>query len=459
MISSLPGILEQQGTGATVPSYKLAMNGTSYTMDIPSSLMAGSRGIMFWFKPATEKNNTTGQQFLIDYDQSTGVENGRVGVRFLTNGTIQAFQRRASDFVIFTITTTKAVWKADEWYHLCFHTHSTRGIELYINGVLVDSDTGITEVYRDNISDLSIGGNTTSNNDYTDCDFKEIKVIDGDIDNEEVIAEMTYHPTGLESNIKEYFPLSEGTGVSTTGVNGTVATLSSATMWEETPYTDYNAINFQSVNDEYIDLGNTLINGVRRVSLWFKPSVEINASSGNFYNPLISRVNLDGTRDHDFAIQFSNGRIVFENRNSGGTPYLAYSTAQTFLTDTWYHVTCQVDATTGMNIYINGVVSGTGNAYTTAIGTEGNDLTIGALLRDSRRFNGEIKGVKIFNDVATASELISEMYSIPDGTDVNLKAYFPFLQLEGDKIYDFKDDYEGTINTTGTVNDMWRLIE
>lgn len=470
MLTSLIGVLEQQLVNENLEK-KFSSPSNGQILRIDNSAFSGARGVMFWFKALSEKNTSSGTQTLFQYQQgspNTLIENGRVELFFRDLGTaedgkLEYLQKRTSDGVSFRALSTRTIWKQDEWYHVCAHTHSTRGLELYINGVLVDSDAGLTEAWRNNLTDASFAKSVV--NGIRDCDveIKQIKVIEGDIDQSDVINELTNKPSGAESYIRAYWNFENYSGGTSDDITGTYTGTftnpfgSTNALILDTPITDYYNLKFQSVNDEYVNLGNTLVNETRRFCFWFNPSVEINAGSGNFYNPLISRVNLDATRDNDFAVQFSNGRVVFEIRNGAGTPYLAYSAVQTFLAETWYHLTCQVDSVTGMKIYIDGVESGSGNSYSSAVGTEGNDLAIGAVLRDSRRFNGKIKGVKIFNDSGTPAEIISEMTSIPDGTDINLKAYLPMLQGEGDKTYDFKGNYEGTLNSTASIDDMWEL--
>jgi hypothetical protein len=113
------------------------------------------------------------------------------------------------------------------------------------------------------------------------------------------------------------------------------------------------AYEFNGV-DNWIDIGNNVLNGARTISVWFKPGQIINSSLTDS-TALIYR-DVDGTASEaGFVFKQGTGKLIFRIRLDSKN-YQLESDNTEWMQDTWYHALGTVDGTTGMKLYINGVL-------------------------------------------------------------------------------------------------------
>lgn len=438
---------------------------TGQYISIPSASVATARGIMLWFKPLTVKNNSlSSQETIIDYDESSFTELGRVDVSFQTSGILSFVQRRISDAAHFRCNSTRTEWKAGEWYHLCIHTNSVRGMELYINGVLNDTNSGLKEAYRDVLSTLNIGGNITVNSRFCDIEIKQLKIIEGDISQEDVISEMTYKPTGLESYIKEFWDFENYTSGTSDGVNENTATFvnplgSPNDLIFNTPVTDYYAISLNSINQENIILPNAFFGNVRTALLKLKFPYDITPSTNTQF---IFEQSTNGIYSGRFSLSINNGKFwIQQATDTAGSNYnlryQIFSDSDTFNKDKWYYFAYIVDPSTGMRMLIDNTQQADTDSYSSAISNNNIPCRIGSRYNNTLFSTFEIKDIVLFS-IALDNQTIEDYeHRKFNGTETGLIWHSQKMQGKGNKIYDFKDTSEATLNSTRDTDEMWVL--
>jgi hypothetical protein len=93
---------------------------------------------------------------------------------------------------------------------------------------------------------------------------------------------------------------------------------------------------------------------------------------------------------------------------TGDVEYLASTSAITY--NIWYQVLGTKDSS-GLKIYLNGVLSGTGTSPTGTTTTSDN-FTIGRQDQGNWPFNGNISLVKVYNQALSASQVLQNFNAI-----------------------------------------------
>ena len=172
--------------------------------------------------------------------------------------------------------------------------------------------------------------------------------------------------------------------------------------------------------DDYVDIGN-VATGIKTISFW------VEADDISTHTDYV--IDLNGT---DY-IKIVNGEVTVNNIDSPTYYINAVAGERTIATiDAWYHV-----------------------AITTATGIVADDVDIGRVEGiDTEFFFGKIDEVRLWNDVRTASEILTYYNkSYPNPYDDNtLKLYYKLNNGSGSIVY----DYSSSSISHGTItNAIW----
>jgi len=89
-------------------------------------------------------------------------------------------------------------------------------------------------------------------------------------------------------------------------------------------------LSFDGVND-YVNLGSSVATGARTIEMWFKPGVNINSNSSNYY-PLVVRDETPNNKE--FGLTFMpnstgfGGQLMFYTYSNATTLFRIYSKYQ-----------------------------------------------------------------------------------------------------------------------------------
>ncbi|HEX7414114.1 MAG TPA: LamG-like jellyroll fold domain-containing protein [Bacteroidia bacterium] len=224
-------------------------------------------------------------------------------------------------------------------------------------------------------------------------------------------------------------------------------------------------INYNG-SSNYINVGATVGNGVRSIEFWFKPSVTINSSTSIPGYSFIERN--DGGQTHEYGAYIkgsdwsSNGNVghlAFFARYSG-TLHEVISNSSSWTAGTWYHVAGVIDPTTGMRLYINGVLQASADAVATLpvqidnvnptyLGVWGSAF--------SRYFNGEMDELRLWNRSISQSEIQAKMcLNLTPASETGLQAYYKFNEGSGTQVIDATANaYNGTVSGANWLVDSY----
>lgn len=206
----------------------------------------------------------------------------------------------------------------------------------------------------------------------------------------------------------------------------------------------YQQLNLDKTYNDRLNL-NTLLNGARCIQFDFKTPVTID-SSWSTDNALVGRNT--GSNQNEIVIWFqkSVGTLRFLLR-FGATTYFIDSDVTSWTSDTWYNVTCQIDASNGMEMYVNGVKqTDTEFSATGAIPSIADDSFLGCFGFNVWQGDFSFKNVKIWNVSKTSGEISTELNYIPTASDTGLIEALPFLNETGATTTGVKGN-TGTIST------------
>lgn len=186
-----------------------------------------------------------------------------------------------------------------------------------------------------------------------------------------------------------------------------------------------NSLDFDG-NDDYVDLGNNVCNGMRSIELWFNSAVAIDNSLSNFISLAVRN---DATQNDEMHLAFefvnpNKGKIRFGSNNSSGT-FIVHSNADSWNANQWYHVAGVFHPTNGIELYIDGVKQTDTNPHTGAPGTASEITALGVWGDfNDRHFNGKIDDVRFWDYARTQSEIQNDMNTELSGTEAGLISYY-----------------------------------
>ena len=250
----------------------------------------------------------------------------------------------------------------------------------------------------------------------------------------EIKANM-YKEIGTDANLKAYYKMSDGTGISLTDNSGNSrsGTLTNGPAWKASAaFTgSRQGLDFDG-SSHYVLLPETFVNNTMSVELWAN-ATDWTVVSG--YQTIIGC-----TQSGGWAIYLENSKIVADvGLTSGGYARVSYNATNL---SGWNHLAFTAD-NVSLNLYIDGVLKetkATGGPFSlphvsvtkSIIGTE-----MGlSNAPDAYYFQGKIDEVRIWNDVRTEPEINENMTKTMVGSETGLAAYYRMDYVDGLTLYD-----------------------
>lgn len=168
----------------------------------------------------------------------------------------------------------------------------------------------------------------------------------------------------------------------------------------------YQQINFDDAFEDYIDLGNSVMNGVRAVEFYYTP--DFNIPSGYIGNTIFSRQL--GNNNYRLDFWFLFGKFNFQLRNSSGSVLLDIrSNSDSWTSGTEYHFALSIDPINGTTMYVDGVLQTDTDTNTSAIPTATINTYLGGLVYDDIRYiGGSVRNVQLWNVARTQAEILTD---------------------------------------------------
>jgi gliding motility-associated-like protein len=189
-----------------------------------------------------------------------------------------------------------------------------------------------------------------------------------------------------------------------------------------------NALNFNATDDNRIvvaDNNSLDMTGALSIEAW------VYANTSSTSHTLVSKV---GNTTSGYSLSTSNGwaSLDFKIRNGGSTTLSASGLS---IEDGWHHVAATYSSSTGMKIYIDGLLSNS-TGVTGGLASNSQQLTLGAkydgtgnLDSDySEYFDGSLDELRIWNVARSDAQINYTKEITLDGDEEGLVAYYQFNQ-------------------------------
>ena len=183
------------------------------------------------------------------------------------------------------------------------------------------------------------------------------------------------------------------------------------------------------------------ITGALTIEAWIKPNATKNQSILNkFSNKTIPNRGYELSLNDAGKIKFAINGIVLLSNSS-------------YELGTWTHIAVTYNTTSGMSIYINGVLD---NSYTTngAITVAVVDYLYIGFISTDQFFNGSLDEIRLWNKEKTIDEIRADMCKKLTGSESNLVGYWNFDTEEGLNVPDLtsNDNYATMYSNSITMN-------
>ena len=167
-------------------------------------------------------------------------------------------------------------------------------------------------------------------------------------------------------------------------------------------------------------------------------------------NTLVSKYD-SGSNDRSYMLIYQNestDKLRF-NASGNGTSAEQEEVDLPAITDAWYHIAVTYDGTAGeVKFYVQGDQQGsTQSTSVSSLYNSGAAFEVGSFESGTFTHDGEIKEVRIWNDVRTAAEIRGNMLETLDGDEAGLVAYYKF---EGNGTDETSNNNDLTNNNTAT---------
>jgi hypothetical protein len=401
------------------------------TMGTPSNLALNNTWtVSAWINPATANQNTRfvltrGQGPINYYIQGGSTTGSYYAGMVLSNGTSY-----------YTPVATKLI-TANSWA-LLTATFNGSEIDLYVNGTLNSSLTNLSGINMTNIAGgtqrFSLGARADGINQFFNGSIDEVMIFNTSLNSTQIQAIYNNQSARFVGSGYQVLPaqtVNPGNGTAVlsvddydskmaTNISASLSTWNSSLGYNNTDpnlvayyHADNvtgngniidgkvgNALNFVSASSQYVRIPSNSIYNTS--TLTYMAWVKRAGNNGGGSASIILSSQLTSSGGHYLAFGASTNTPIFLVSNTTTT---ATSVSTTGTIDTnWHHLVGTYNSS-GLYIYLDGVLNNTnlGNYGTPTMNA--NTLGIGALSAPSNYFNGSIDQVRMWNRSLTATEI------------------------------------------------------
>lgn len=345
----------------------LHFDGVDDYVDLGDSVGDGLRTIELWFKPTDTLDadstfnfislvarNTSGcgecSEFSLAFRGSTLGDSSRLQFRW----------RAASSSTLFQIFSDDNVWNAGQWYHVAGVLHPDSGMMMFVDGIRqADMVAAGTNPTTTSTFPTSIGRWGDANIRYFGGCIDDVRFSDTARYKEDFVP-----PCPDLINDSYTAGLWNFSDTSTTiafdsssnGFDGDIygATRDSAWICE-------SILCFDG-DDDYVDLGSSVGDGVRTIELWFQPEDTIGPDSAYNFIALVARNTTGCQSCQEFSLAFTGSDVGDSSRigftwqpASAGTAIKVFSDGNIWNAGQWYHLAGVLHPDSGMMMFVDGI--------------------------------------------------------------------------------------------------------
>jgi hypothetical protein len=423
----------------------LQLDGSGDYVDVPISRTneIENRSISVWVKRMGNTTGTYGGIVTIrGFDSGANDYNHQLAIRTNDSSNSGIF---CSSFISLPVEigTRSISLPINEWAYISCnqdYNGSIINLSLYINGVLINSSSGLASTYQYSSGMTSFGVSKVTSNRYFNGSLDEVMIFNRTLSTEEIqniynLNKSYYNgsTSGLVSyysfntgSVQDDFGNNSGTSVgdayipsvrdadnslvgywhgdgnaldySGRGYNGTLNGVANATSTGI-----FNQSFGFNGSDGYITISgfNKTVIGMQNdtaVSVW------LNTRTISGFHDILSIKS--GTSGASIILRTNNDELVAYRYNTSGTASISTTPAVNLVTNTWYHYLVNYNST-AYSLYLNGNLVLTNSSISGDLRTFDN-IRIGEMYDASNQFwNGSLDELMVFNRSLSADEIKS----------------------------------------------------
>lgn len=368
--------------------------------------------IGLWFK-SNSTTNPSANEYLIDKEAGTGYAifintSGQVVFGIDSDGTWTPAD---------TASSTTDVYDGN-WHHVEAVKQGLNRIDIYVDGVLVGSDTSLlANQTLENTDSLTVGDqDATDNGSEFNGDIDEVKIYNYARTQKQIVEDMNAGHPAPGSLVGSYsarwkFDDLSGLTAKDSSINNLNLTLSSASWTTSGKFG--GALNGTGANWAFIldsltnDILDPLANEDFSISLWVKSDSSTNPPADEYF---LDKVQLGVGYRLSFT---SSGQVNCLIDDTLGSPFDSATTTTDFYDANWHHIVCIRDIShNSLYLYVDGrLESQDSDLVATGSLNNGSAFTLGDTNRsdDGNEFNGDIDEVKFYRFALSPSEVLIDM--------------------------------------------------
>jgi hypothetical protein len=401
---------------------------TSY-VNLPDALIstAGNFSFSMWL------NFTT----LVDEDRPIELQGG-ANIR----GVSGAIKFNIYDGSTTYVIQTQAL-SLDTWYHVVCIRDTINGLAMYLDSVLVGTNSYTGVISDDGAGTTNLGRRTDINTSYFEGQMSNVHFYDRALTTTEISSiynlEKYQHNNALDHGLVAYYPL-DGNSLDN-GLNQLDGTDTSMTYPTDA---DMGVVgNFNGTNGNII-LSSEPLNPAQTYSFsYFFKRASIPSASEYL-------VDIDGWTG--FSHVDTSGIVNLQAYN--GSTWFKASTSASLCDNEWHHIVCIHDLSAkNLIIYVDGIFEDS-TTYTGTLASASSNTGIGSTYASTAYFEGQMADVRFYNRILSGKEIDwIYNYEKPASTECKYNSTIdnpdPFGDGSGVALYKM----DGNVNDTTGVYD------
>ena len=436
MVGAAWRVPEEKETAARISGLKFDGSSTEITIADTARLRIQAYTVECWIKP----------------EKPTQVWSGIIGkpgrnfnIWLHNSGLIHHRFSAGSNWNHGAPDTPNGIIKWNEWNHVAITNDGSTAIT-YINGVQAASGAanGMPNILNNK---LIIGRNLDDLKDnYFKGEMAEVRIWNKARTAVEIQDTMLKRLTGLEENLRAYWPMDEGGGTTIVDHASYLDSEVNGAIWAEKNQMVPQGLVFDGTKDSVtIPNSKNLEVTTYTVECWMRPE-----------KPASSWAGVVGKPGRNFNIWLHTNGFIHHRFNAGGnwnhgtpdTPVGSITFGE------WNHVAITNDGKKART-YINGIEASVGDALGVPAALP-NNIIIGQSLDGNADsfFKGNIDEIRIWDHARTDDEIEGSMYRTVNGWETGLRGYWRMNKGYGTQLM----DASGNGNTGMISGAQWNLV-
>ncbi|WP_341882713.1 LamG-like jellyroll fold domain-containing protein [Synechococcus sp. UW140] len=400
--------VESKASGALLSGgiLKLDSSANGYAT-LPSKSIGGALTIESWVK----LNSYTNWSRIIDFGNGAGNQNILLGQLESTGRLVFHVYDGSGNRIVDLEPLTQI--PLNEWTHVAATIDPQKNVKLYMNGAVIGTTVATSLPTTMQRTNNYVGRSNWGGDAYLNGSLSDLRVYSGARTAEQINQDRYSAVDASDISLTYAYTFNNtansslaGSGNGAPTLFGGASLISGADIDINVDHT-YRPLNFNGINNQYLDLPNKTIGGDLSIEAWVNLSAY--ASNGTIVD-----IGSGSTTDNiSLGFDGTTGSPVFRIFN-GSTKILELKANTSYVPiNQWSHVAATIDNNRLATLYINGVAVGSATASAAASSLLRNETRIGNTVASSAPLNGSLRDINIYDVCRSSAQIKEDLYTSP----------------------------------------------